>query len=207
MARTTGQSAGAGSGAKIHSAFRRRWWRKTRPGRLQTSLVALSSAAIVSVYGVGYLNTQTADDQLVGSTTVASVVTQTAGGAQVQQAQTGSSTPARTNVAAPTSTPTQVSGGQGQTQPVVAYRDGTYVGFGTSRHGGMEATVVIKDGRIVSALVSNCATRYPCSKISALPGKVVALQGPPVDYVSGATDSSRAYKQAVTSALAQAEGS
>ena len=68
-----------------------------------------------------------------------------------------------------------------------------------------EATVVIKGGRIVSANVSQCLTRYPCSYIAALPGQVIARQSAQVDLVSRATDSSMAYRTAVTKALAQAQ--
>lgn len=31
------------------------WWRRRRPNRMQAGLVALSSAAIASVYAVGYV--------------------------------------------------------------------------------------------------------------------------------------------------------
>jgi uncharacterized protein with FMN-binding domain len=85
-----------------------------------------------------------------------------------------------------------------------SYQDGTYVGVGNSRHGSIQATVVVSGGKIVSAAITGCGTRYPCSKVSMLPGDVVARQGPPVNYVSGATDSSQAYTSAVANALARA---
>jgi uncharacterized protein with FMN-binding domain len=90
------------------------------------------------------------------------------------------------------------------TQASAAYRDGTYVGTGTSRHGSIEATVVVQGGTIVSAQVTGCGTRWPCSRVTALPGQVVARQSAAVDLVSGATDSSVAYRGAVAAALAQA---
>src|SRR5213075_1248383 len=40
------------------------------------------------------------------------------------------------------------------------YKDGSYTGWGTSRHGDIEATVVISAGRIQSARISQCWTRY-----------------------------------------------
>ena len=83
-------------------------------------------------------------------------------------------------------------------------RDGTYVGTGTSRHGNVTATVVIQNGKIVSAEITASSTRYPIAKIAALPGEVVARQSASVDTISGATDSSTAYKSAVAAALAQA---
>ena len=84
------------------------------------------------------------------------------------------------------------------------YRDGTYVGQGFSRHGGIEATVVITGGKIVSADITDCSTRYPCSDPEPLIPEVVARQAAPMHHISGATDSSKAYHDAVVKALAQA---
>ncbi len=85
------------------------------------------------------------------------------------------------------------------------YKDGTYVGVGTSRHGSIQATVVVEGGKIVSAEITGCGTKYPCSKVASLPGQVVARQTATVNVISGATDSSRAYMGAVSAALAQAK--
>ena len=51
------------------------------------------------------------------------------------------------------------------------YKDGTYYGWGTSRHGDIQAAVVIQDGRIASATIAQCFTRYSCSVIAKLPRK------------------------------------
>ena len=64
--------------------------------------------------------------------------------------------------------------------------------------------MVIQGGQIVSASVTQCQTRYPCSKVADLPAQVVARQSASVDAVSGATDSVQAYRGAVLGALAQA---
>ena len=72
-------------------------------------------------------------------------------------------------------------------------KDGTYTGWGTSRHGDIQATVQIKGGKIVFAAISECLTRYSCSWIAALPPQVVARQSPDVDFVSGATQSTNAF--------------
>ncbi len=85
------------------------------------------------------------------------------------------------------------------------YKDGTYSGWGTSRHGDIQATVVIENGRIASASISQCYTRYPCSWITALPPQVAQRQSPEVDYVSGATQSTNAFYYAVIEALAKAK--
>ena len=89
--------------------------------------------------------------------------------------------------------------------PAPTYKDGTYSGWGTSRHGDIQATVVIENGRIASASISQCYTRYPCSWIVALPPQVAQRQSPEVDFVSGATQSTNAFYYAVIEALAKAK--
>jgi uncharacterized protein with FMN-binding domain len=84
------------------------------------------------------------------------------------------------------------------------YKDGTYYGYGTSRHGDIEASVVIQAGQIASTEISRCLTRYSCSWIAELPGQVVKRQSPKIDFVSGATQSCDAFYQAVVEALSKA---
>jgi uncharacterized protein with FMN-binding domain len=83
--------------------------------------------------------------------------------------------------------------------------DGTYLGWGTSRHGDIQAQVVIEDGRIASATIAQCLTRYSCSVIAKLPPQVAERQSPEVDYVSGATQSTDAFYYAVVEALSKAK--
>ena len=80
-----------------------------------------------------------------------------------------------------------------------------YLGWGSSRHGDIQAQVEIKGGRIVAASISQCLTRYSCSWIAALPPQVVARQSPETDYVSGATQSTNAFYYAVVEALSKAK--
>jgi uncharacterized protein with FMN-binding domain len=123
--------------------------------------------------------------------------------------------PAPAAPAAPVAPPT---GGSSGAAPVTAtdsaaqhrpgeqpYKDGTYSGWGTSRHGDIEATVDIVGGRITSATITQCLTRYSCSWISALPPQVVTRQSAEVDYVSGATQSTNAFYHAVLEALSRAK--
>lgn len=84
------------------------------------------------------------------------------------------------------------------------YKDGTFSAQGWGPHGPMTVAVVVHLGRIVSANVTQCGTTYTCQYMDPLVRSVVSLQGPPVDYVSGATASSMAYYQAVTAALQKA---
>jgi uncharacterized protein with FMN-binding domain len=93
------------------------------------------------------------------------------------------------------------------------YKDGLFLGWGSCRHGDIEASVQIQDGKIVTATITQCLTRYSCSWISPrvpnpvlpdLPREVVERQSAKVDYVSGATESSYAFADAITAALSKA---
>jgi uncharacterized protein with FMN-binding domain len=86
-----------------------------------------------------------------------------------------------------------------------AWKDGTYTGWGYSRHGNIEAAVVIEGGRILSANISQCRTRYSCDVIDKLIPQVAQRQSPDVDYVSGATQSADAFYGAVVEALSKAK--
>ena len=85
------------------------------------------------------------------------------------------------------------------------WKDGRYIGWGGSRHGDIQATVVIESGRIVSAEITDCQTRYPCDVIEKLPAQVITRQSPNVQRVSGATESADAFYSAVYFALKQAQ--
>jgi uncharacterized protein with FMN-binding domain len=89
--------------------------------------------------------------------------------------------------------------------PKLQYKDGTYLGWGTSRHGDIQAQVVIEGGRIASATIAQCLTRYDCSVIAKLPPQVAQRQSPETDYVSGATQSTNAFYYAVVDALSKAK--
>ena len=123
------------------------------------------------------------------------------------------STPvAAASTSAPVSAPTAPAAAPAAEAPAapaaparVGWRDGFFVGRGTSRHGDIEAMVEIKDGRIISAVISQCLTRYSCSWIAPLVPQITARQSADVDVVSGATQSSNALYYAVLQALAQAK--
>ena len=89
--------------------------------------------------------------------------------------------------------------------PKLQYKDGTYLGWGTSRHGDIQAQVIIESGRIASATIAQCLTRYSCSVIAKLPPQVAERQSPETDYVSGATQSTNAFYYAVVEALSKAK--
>lgn len=114
-------------------------------------------------------------------------------------------------VTAPISTPAPVVAAPtidstGKKEDDGRLKDGVFYGWGTSRHGDIQASVEIKDGKIIGAYISQCLTRYSCSWVSMLPGQVVSRQSPEVDYVSGATQSSNAFYYGVVEALKKARG-
>ncbi len=159
--------------------------RRSRKGKLSGGIIAMSSAAILAIYGVGRASSNTPSDQFNTAAPVAVAPTSTPSAAVVAAA---------TVAPAPGAVASAASG----------YKDGTYVGSGNSRHGGMQVQVVIQQGKITSANVISCFTRYTCSYVDQLVSEVLSKQSAPTNYVSGATDSSRAYRQAVTNALKQA---
>jgi len=121
---------------------------------------------------------------------------------------TAAKVPARATTIPPTATTAAKAPAAATSAPATTalYKDGTYTGTGTSRHGNISASVVVQGGKIVSAAITQCGTRYPCSDIASLPGQVVTRQSATVNFVSGATDSSQAYRGAIQNALAKAKG-
>lgn len=240
--------------------------------KVTNGLIALSSAAILSIYGVGYARTNAASalDTLAAPTIAIATAAPTAtdmasspiatyqsplfppttvaapspaDGSTQGVATSTAVSPTATTASAATSIPATAAKGSATATtvsptattaplpraiapattipPTIAkapaaatsapattalYNDGTYTGTGTSRHGNISASVVVQGGKIVSAAITQCGTRYPCSDIAVLPGQVVTRQSATVDVVSGATDSSQAYRGAIQNALAKAKG-
>jgi uncharacterized protein with FMN-binding domain len=180
--------------------------------KFANGIVALSSAAILTVYAVGYVHTTAAAANAAPTAVIASVATTPIATAASLLTPTAVPTSVATATTATTAPATSTTAPAATTQPTAAlaasatYKDGTYTGSGTSRHGGVTVAVTIKNGVITSAAITASNTRYPISRIAALPGEVVAAQSASIDFVSGATDSSMAFHTAVASALALAKG-
>lgn len=124
-----------------------------------------------------------------------------------EKQQKVSSAPSAPNASAPSSAPSVPAAAATTTttaSTTAAFKDGTYMGTGTSRHGSIGVTVTVQGGKLTSAAITDCGTRYPCSRIAELPAQAVARQSAAVDLVSGATDSTNAYRAAVNAALVQA---
>jgi uncharacterized protein with FMN-binding domain len=169
-------------------------------GRISTGLAMASGAAVMAVYVAGYLRTQSAADRFakeVAHRRIASVaprrVKSVSEGLHWKEEAVAPSTAAPIE-RAPTAVP-----------PGHSWKNGSFSGWGFSRHGNIEATVVIEAGRVVRAFISQCLTRYSCGVIGTLPPQVVERQGPDVDFVSGATESADAFYEAIAAALAKAK--
>jgi uncharacterized protein with FMN-binding domain len=221
--------------------------------KISTSLTALSSAAILAVYSVGYHRTSAAADRFAAQgerkPPVAPVTTnfvapaealpsfkstlaippadkepsravRIASGPKVETAsplagpapEPAVPAPAEvvTQPSVPATTPVAVDVPSPVTPPAAVaqqgeYKDGTYTGWGSCRHGDIQASVTIEGGRIISAAIATCYTRYPCTWIDHAPGQVVSRQSINVDYVSGATQSVNAFKDAIAEALSKAK--
>jgi uncharacterized protein with FMN-binding domain len=238
--------------------------------KVANSIVALSSAAVLAIYGAGYARTREAADRFAqqaaerrprlpapqaerptpakmeSAVAVAApieapaapaapapvVTTPAAPTTPAPQASASASTTSLSGSPAPQATPGTPSAGEGEATltassaapsetpappaaappAVVAaepakpgYKDGTYYGWGTSRHGDIQAEVVIEEGRIVLARVEKCQTRWSCNWVIPIPPVILKKQASTYDYVSGATDSSDAFQGAVAEALSQAK--
>ena len=126
-------------------------------------------------------------------------------------APTGESTAPSSAAATPNPAPVVVDSAKAEppAQPAASkeskFKDGTYSGWGYSRHGDIQAAVVVQDGRVVSAEITQCLTRYSCSVIDMLPAQVIGRQNAFVDLISGATESANAYSNAIFRALVSSE--
>jgi uncharacterized protein with FMN-binding domain len=85
------------------------------------------------------------------------------------------------------------------------WHEGTFYGWGRSRHGDIYAGVEIADGKIARAWVQGCYTRYSCDRIASLIPQVAERQNPEIDNISGATQSSDAFYYGVLEALGHAK--
>jgi uncharacterized protein with FMN-binding domain len=204
------------------------------PGKkIANSLVAMSSAAILAVYSAGYTRTRAAARRLEAQSearipapteVVLPVAQASAPPVPVAAKSTHSVSPKPKPTATPTidlpappvelapapaevvaNTPVPSPEPPPPPPPAPKWKDGTYLGWGSSRHGDIQAAVTIENGRIASATIAQCLTRYSCDVIVKLPPEVPQRQSPDVDYVSGATQSANAFYYAVVDALGRAK--
>jgi len=186
-------------------------------------LVALSSAAIVSVWGAGYLITRPEAAAMAASETAATAntpvpaATPTAlartiaaqnpdvapqGGFRRRGSRPGGEAAPATAGQPVTATATAANAGAAT---AVLLKDGIYQGSGMGRRGGVNISLTIASGKITSAAITSLTIHYPHNILNGLPSQVVTKQSSQVDLISGATDSSLAFRQAVTQALNKAK--
>lgn len=170
---------------------------------MSKGLIALSSAAIVSVYGAGYALTQPAAVSMAAGQT--NSATPAAAAASDGSSPSGTIAPSAASSASSVA-PTTAATAPSTSSNASGLKDGTYSGSGISRHGGVTVKVTVQNGRITAAPITGVTTRYSQSVIAGLPAQVMSKQSSQVNLVSGATDSSMAFQQAVTQALSQAGG-
>ena len=202
--------------------------------RVNRNLVALATAGVVAVYAAGYLRTESAAESFeeagagrrAGDATPAARPPSVASpegsgsadpGSPPQSGRAGSGGSGQSSVASPpltsnsagatppaTSVPNAGAAGEPAAAGAARFKDGLYTGWGRSLHGNIEATVEIREGRILSAKISTCKTRWPCARIAYLVPQVAERQSQEVDVITGATHSSDAFYYAVAAALSKA---
>lgn len=191
--------------------------------RISNGLITLSSAAIVAIYAAGYHRTGPAahrfDSQSSQKTSasIAALVPPSAVNPATNTPAAASPSAAPTvkknNPRPPASARKLVPAKPAESAPQTRYKDGVYLAWGSCPHGDIEVSVSIEGGKIASTAISQCLTRYSCGWIAPkipggglpdLPSQVVERQSPKVDYVSGATESSYAFADAVAAALSKA---
>lgn len=97
-------------------------------------------------------------------------------------------------------------------RPIGAYRDGAYTGYGADAYyGTIQVRAIIKDGKIADVQFldyprdRNQSIRINSQAMPWLTSEAIQAQSANVDTISGATDTSAAFKESLASALAQAK--
>ena len=194
--------------------------------RISNHLVVLSSAAVLAVYSAGYLKTRPAAERIAARERAAKQMAERAAlvvpapppapAPQVDQVPPAATPPDKDASAsskprrqpaprAPSNGSTSSATASASSDPSARFKDGVYQGRGSCPHGDIVAQVAIKKGQIVYAGIADCLTRYSCSVIHTLPEQIVTRQSTMVDVVSGATESTEAFQDAVADALSKAD--
>ncbi|OKP94488.1 MULTISPECIES: FMN-binding protein [unclassified Paenibacillus] len=176
--------------------------------KMNSKWVILCSAAIGAIYTAGYFTTDTLAaiqqpvpySQVSGSSgNQGSKLDSQPAGSQVSvNVSQPTSKPASTKVKPKTATPTPA--------PTVKskYINGTFYGAGNNRRGSVQVAVSIKNDKITGVEISDYRMRYSQDYIAGLPQEIIQNQSAKVHNVSGATYSTRAFRDAIQNALDQA---
>jgi len=122
--------------------------------QLSVNLVALGSAAIVTIYGLGYALTQSVGGHPAG-TAAASAGSPPAAAAATQAPGPGAPTAIARAIAAATQSPTATPGAS-----TSALQDGTFNGTGTSRRGDISVALTIQNGQVSAVRITRATTYY-----------------------------------------------
>ena len=121
---------------------------------------------------------------------------------------------ARTNKVSALEPVTQVSTSVPTPKPTSQYKDGTYTGISADAYyGNIQVRVVIADGKISDVQFLDypqdrgTSVRINTHAMPILRQEAIVAQNANVNTVSGATDSSGAFRQSLSSALSQAKNS
>lgn len=178
-------------------------------------LIALCSTAIGIVYAAGYIVSE--PQNLQAMTQMESTISPTISSNEQarpierhQKSRTSKPAEAQHSRNEPAQSesvikPTQPTAATQSTQANPKYQDGSFTGSGTNRFGTVEVAVSIKKGSIANVEITRSATRYPVTYIVGLPQQVVDKQTANIDTVSGATNSSKDFIEAVLQALSKAQ--
>ena len=119
---------------------------------------------------------------------------------------TTTSAPKPASVPVPTPTPAPTP------KPVGQYKDGTYTGsVADAYYGNIQVRAVISGGKISDVIFlqypndRGTSVRINTQAMPYLKAEAIQIQGANVNIVSGATDTSRAFRQSMGSALALAK--
>lgn len=188
--------------------------------RISNHLAVLSSAAVLAIYSAGYLRTRPAAERIAARERAAKElaaraalvvaappllnVPETDQAAPPAPSDKDESSTAKPRRPARNSSNSAASAAS-TTDPTARFKDGIFQGRGSCPHGDIVAQVAIKKGQIVFAGIADCLTRYSCSVIHMLPEQIVTRQSTNVDVVSGATESTEAFQDAIADALSKAD--
>jgi uncharacterized protein with FMN-binding domain len=166
------------------------------------------ASASVSPAGTSAQNTQ-----IVVSTTQTNV-TQSAPSPAPATPTPPTSTPVSTQTPTPTPTPTPVPAPTPAPKPAGLYADGTYTGTSADAYyGTVQIQAVIQNGKLAAVNFlqypsDRSTSRYINSQaMPQLKSEAIAAQSANVSGVSGATDTSQAFRQSLGDALTQAKNS
>lgn len=191
--------------------------------RISNHLAVLSSAAVLAIYSAGYLRTRPAAERIAARERAAKELaahaalvvptpvppsapeTDQAPPAEPPDEDAPSTAKARRPARSASNSSNASAAAAASTDPTARFKDGVFQGRGSCPHGDIVAQVAIKKGQIVYAGIADCLTRYSCSVIHMLPEQIVTRQSTNVDVVSGATESTEAFQDAIADALSKAD--